>query len=176
MESLDEIGALIIPLIIFIIILFGFIKGVPVFDTFVQGAYDGMKSTAMIAPSLIGLIVAVNMLKVSGALDIFTSFITPIATFFNIPPIILPLAFLRPISGSGSIAFLDTIFSSAGVDSFAGKIASVMMGSTETTFYAIAVYYGAIGIKNTRHTISAALIADLAGFIMSIITVNLFFS
>ncbi len=169
-------SAFIVPSIIFIIIFLGFLKKVPVFDTFIQGAKDGMKSTAMIAPSLVGLIVSVSMLKASGALDMFTSFIAPVAEILHIPPIVVPLAILRPISGSGSIAFLDTIFSSTGVDSFASRVASVMMGSTETTFYAIAVYFGAIGIKNTRHTIPSALIADLTGFILSIITVSILFA
>ena len=169
-------SAFIVPSIIFIIIFLGFLKKVPVFDTFIQGAKDGMKSTAMIAPSLVGLIVSVSMLKASGALDMFTSFIAPAAEILHIPPIVVPLAILRPISGSGSIAFLDTIFSSTGVDSFASRVASVMMGSTETTFYAIAVYFGAIGIKNTRHTIPSALIADLTGFILSIITVSILFT
>lgn len=169
-------SAFIVPSIIFIIIFLGFLKKVPVFDTFIQGAKDGMKSTAMIAPSLVGLIVSVSMLKASGALDMFTSFIAPVAEILHIPPIVVPLAILRPISGSGSIAFLDTIFSSTGVDSFASRVASVMMGSTETTFYAIAVYFGAIGIKNTRHTIPSALIADLTGFILSIITVSILFT
>ena len=169
-------SAFIVPSIIFVIIFLGFLKKVPVFDTFIQGAKDGMKSTAMIAPSLVGLIVSVSMLKASGALDMFTSFIAPVAEVLHIPPIVVPLAILRPISGSGSIAFLDTIFSSTGVDSFASRVASVMMGSTETTFYAIAVYFGAIGIKNTRHTIPSALIADLTGFILSIITVSILFA
>lgn len=169
-------SAFIVPSIIFIIIFLGFLKKVPVFDTFIQGAKDGMKSTAMIAPSLVGLIVSVSMLKASGALDMFTSFIAPVAEILHIPPIVVPLAILRPISGSGSIAFLDTIFSSTGVDSFASRVASVMMGSTETTFYAIAVYFGVIGIKNTRHTIPSALIADLTGFILSIITVSILFA
>ena len=169
-------SAFIVPSIIFVIIFLGFLKKVPVFDTFIQGAKDGMKSTAMIAPSLVGLIVSVSMLKASGALDMFTSFIAPVAEMLHIPPIVVPLAILRPISGSGSIAFLDTIFSSTGVDSFASRVASVMMGSTETTFYAIAVYFGAIGIKNTRHTIPSALIADLTGFILSIITVSILFT
>ena len=169
-------SAFIVPSIIFVIIFLGFLKKVPVFDTFIQGAKDGMKSTAMIAPSLVGLIVSVSMLKASGALDMFTSFIAPVAEMLHIPPIVVPLAILRPISGSGSIAFLDTIFSSTGVDSFASRVASVMMGSTETTFYAIAVYFGAIGIKNTRHTIPSALMADLTGFILSIITVSTLFT
>ena len=106
---MDKVGSFIVPLTILTIILFGFIKNVPIFDTFIKGALEGMKSTAMIAPSLVGLIVSVSMLKASGALDIFTSFISPLVNSLNIPPVVLPLALLRPISGSGSIAFLNNI-------------------------------------------------------------------
>lgn len=172
---MDKLGTFSVPIIIALIILFGFFKKVPLFDTFLLGAKEGMKSTVSIAPSLVGLITAVSMLKASGALDMFTAAIAPAAHFLGIPPEVMPLTLLRPISGSGSIAFLDTIFSTVGVDSFPGRVASVMMGSTETTFYAIAVYFGAVGIKNTRHTIPAALSADLAGLFLSVFSVNLFF-
>lgn len=172
---MDKIGTYAVPIIIAIIILFGFIKGIPIFDTFLQGAKEGMKSTASIMPSLVGLITSVSMLKASGALDILSSFLQPAASLLGIPSEVIPLAILRPISGSGSIAFLNSIFSSCGVDSLAGRISSVMMGSTETTFYAIAVYFGAVGIKNTRHTIPAALLADITGFIVSVITVRMLF-
>lgn len=172
---MDKLGTFIMPCIVLTIIIFGLIKKVPLFDTFLVGAREGFKSTIAILPSLVGLITAVTMLKASGALDMLSSAISPITNMFKIPSEIVPLMLLRPVSGSGSIAFLNNIFSSCGVDSFTGKIASVMMGSTETTFYAIAVYYGAVGIKNTRHTIPAAVCADIAGFIMSIITVKMFF-
>ena len=172
----NKIGIFVVPVAITIVIGFGFFKKIKVFDIFLNGAKEGLKSTVDIAPSLVGLITAVSMIKASGALDLFTCAVSNIANFFKIPPIVMPLMILRPISGSGSLAFLDTIFSSAGVDSIAGKIASVMMGSTETTFYAIAVYFGAVGIKNTRHTIPAALLADLTGFLVSVLTVKLFFN
>jgi spore maturation protein B len=148
---------------------------VQIFDVFVEGAKDGLESTFYIIPSLIGLITSINMIKASGALDVFTSFIAPFANKVGIPVKTIPLFLLRPISGSGSMAFINHIFSSCGPDSFVGRVTSVMMGSTETTFYAIAVYFGSVGIKNTRHTIPSALCADLTGFLMSILLVKLLF-
>mgnify|MGYP005791911249 CR=1 FL=1 len=170
---MEKIGSYSIPIIVAMIIIFGFIKKVNVFDTFIEGAKEGMKSTVAIAPSIIGLITAVTMLKASGALDIFSAFIRPVTESLSIPSEIVPMMILRPISGSGSIALLDNMFKNFGPDSIIGQIASVMMGSSETTFYAITVYYGAIGVKNIRYTVPCALLADLTGFIMSILTVYL---
>ena len=168
-------GSYLIPILIALILLFGFLRKVPLFDTFLEGAKEGMKSTVSIAPALIGLITAVTMLKASGALDLFTAAIRPAAAFLGFPPEVMPLTLLRPVSGSGSIAILDQIFATCGPDSFAGRVASVMMGSTETTFYAIAVYFGAVGIKKTRQTIPAAITADTASFFISTLAVRLFF-
>lgn len=153
----------------------GLYKKIHIFDLFLIGAKEGLLGTASIAPSIIGLITAVSMLKASGALDVFTSFIEPLAQLIKIPSQAVPLMLLRPISGSGSLALIDSILGSVGPDSFAGRVASVMMGSTETTFYAIAVYFGAVGIKNTKHTIPAALIADFSSFLFSSVIVNLLF-
>lgn len=165
----------IVPLVVLFIVILGFIKKVPLFEKFTQGAKNGLSSTVSIAPSLIGLIVAVSMLKASGALDMFTSFIRPITEFFNIPCEVVPLIFLRPVSGSGSLAIIDSIFKSVGPDSFPGRVASVIMGSTETTFYAIAIYFGSIGIKNTRHTVPAALTSDICGFFIAVFVTRIFF-
>ena len=169
---INNIGAFAIPFIIFVILLYGILKGVPMFYTFIKGAKEGMISTASIAPSLIGLITAVSMIKASGALDIFTNLISPIVAPLGMPPELTPLAILRPISGSGSIALLDNLLTTYGADSTIGRIACVMMGSTETTFYTIAVYFGAAGIINSKHAIPSALIADLVTIVMSIITIK----
>jgi len=173
---LEKFGAFILPVMIFIIISLGFIKKIEIFDVFIKGAREGLKSTFLIAPSLVGLITSVSMLKASGALDIFTASAAPFMNKIGIPAETVPLMLLRPISGSGSMALINNIFSEFGTESFIGRIASVMMGSTETTFYAIAVYFGAINIKNTRHTVPAALCADLTGFILSVIAVKLLFN
>lgn len=173
---MSQIGAIIIPLIIGFIIIFGIIKKVPIFDTFLDGAKDGLKSTLSITPALIALVTSVTMLKASGALDLFISFISPLTNAIGIPADVLPLMLLRPVSGSGSIAVLNGIFQNFSPDSFVGRLGSVMMGSTETTFYAIAVYLGSISINKTKHLIPAALSADIIGYIIAILSVKLCFS
>ncbi len=173
---MDKISFYIVPAVIAAIVAFGIFKKVPIFDKFLTGAKEGLLSTFSIAPSLIGLITAVSMLKASGALDVFSSFVNPLFCKIGIPGDIIPLMLLRPISGSGALALLDSIFSSKGPDSLVGKMASVLMGSTETTFYAVAVYFGAVNIKNTRHTLPAALTADLASCLFSCLIVKLLFT
>ena len=170
---MTEFGNYLIPCVIGLILVFGLVRRVPLFDTFLEGAKEGAKSTFGIIPALVGLITAVSMLKASGALDMFTAFIAPLAEKIGLPPQVVPLMLLRPVSGSGSLALVDQIFSSSGVDSFAGRVAAVMMGSTETTFYTLALFYGSIGIKKTRHTLPSALSADMTGFVCSALLVHL---
>lgn len=174
-SSLTTFTAYIIPTAVVAILVFGAVKKVPVFDTFLVGAKEGLRSSVSILPSLVGLLMAVSMLKASGALDLFTGWIAPVVSRLGFPPEATPMALLRPISGSGSTAILTQIFDSYGPDSFVGRVASVMAGSTETTFYAIAVYYGAVGIKKIRHTIPAALTADFACTVFAVLTTHLFF-
>jgi spore maturation protein B len=120
----------------------------------------------IVAP-LVGLMVGISMLRASGALDLLCSLLKPVTSAIGMPGEVLPLALLRPVSGSGSIAIVNDIFRHFGPDSPAGKIASVMMGSTETTFYTVAVYFGAVGVKKLRHTLKSALLADLFGMIFA---------
>ncbi len=147
----------------------------PLFDTFLVGAKEGFSSAIAILPSLVGLIMAVTMLNASGALDMLSSFLAPVANLLGLPSQVMPLMLIKPVSGSGATAILTQIFQNNGTESFVGRVASVMSGSTETTFYAIAVYYGAVGIKKTRHTIPAALTADLTACVISALTIRLFF-
>lgn len=170
-----DFGAWAVPVVILCIVLTGFLRGVPVFDTFVEGAKEGLKSSISILPTLVGLIMSVSMLSASGALDLMSSFLAPAARVLGLPVEVMPLAIVKPFSGSGSTAVLTQIYKDFGPDSFAGRVASVMSGSTETTFYAVAVYFGSVGIKKTRHTIPAALVGDLTAFILSSLTVHLFF-
>lgn len=164
----------IIPLIVIIFVVIGIIKKVPVFEVFCQGASGGLKTVLTIAPTLMGLITAVTMLRESGALDALISLITPFADKLGFPAEIVPVAILRPVSGGGSTALLIDIFERLGPDSLAGKIVSVMAGSTETTFYAITLYFGSVGVKKIRHTLVAGLMADLTAVIFSVLTVRLF--
>jgi Uncharacterized membrane protein len=171
----DKLGVYAIPATVSIIIVFGLVRRVPLFDTFLAGAKEGLSSVVSILPSLVGLMMAVSMLSASGALDMLSSFLAPAARFLGLPPEVMPLALIKPISGSGATAILTQIFQNNGTESFAGRVASVMSGSTETTFYAIAVYFGAVGIRKTRHAIPAALTAELTACVFSALAVRLFF-
>ena len=164
---------LFMPLFIAVVIIFGIIKKVPLFDAFTDGAREGIRTLLGVAPTLVGLITAVDMLKASGAIDILCDFISPAAEFLGFPKEIVPMILLRPVSGGGSTALLTSIYKECGADSFAGLCASVLAGSTETTFYAIAVYYGSVGVKKIRHTLPAALSADFTAAVMAVVSVKL---
>lgn len=164
----------IVPSIILLFVAIGLIHRVPIFETFCEGAVKGLKTILTISPTLIGLITAVTMLRESGAIDVLVRLVTPFAEKLGFPAEIVPVAILRPVSGGGSTALLIDIFENLGPDSFAGKIVSVMAGSTETTFYAITLYYGSVGIKKIRHTLIAGLAADFTAVVFSVLTVRLF--
>lgn len=164
-----------VPLFIGIIIVYGIIKKVPVFDTFLQGAKGGFEIVYTIAPTIIGILTAVTMLKASGALELLCTAVSPLAEKLGFPPEIVPMALLRPVSGSGSTALLSQVLNDFGADSTAGRIASVMAGSTETTFYAVTLYFGSVGIKNIRNTLYAALLADFTAVVFAVLTVRLMY-
>ena len=168
-----NIGIYVIPCVLLIILLTALIKRVAVFESFLEGARAGIGSVFKIAPSIIGLVCAVTMLRSSGLLDAVISLLSPVLEPLGFPAELTPLALVRPVSGSGALAVLDDIYRSFGADSFIGKAASVMMGSTETTFYAIAVYYGSVGISKTRHTVPSALMADFTGKAAAVLSVRL---
>lgn len=163
----------IMPLFAGIVVIFGLVRRVPVFDTFLKGAKEGIMLIYNITPTILGLVFAVDLLKSSGAINSICDFIAPAAEFLGFPKEIVPMFLLRPISGSGSTALLTSLYKECGPDSFAGKVASVIAGSSETTFYAIAMYFGSIKVKKIRHTLLAAIMADLSAGILSVITVRL---
>lgn len=165
----------ILPTFILLVIGYGLYKRIDVFSTFIDGAKKGFDVFLSILPSLTALLLVVQMLKASQGIEIITKLLTPIADLLNIPPETLPLCILSPISGGGSLSVYESIISEYGPDSLIGRISSVMMGSTETTFYAITVYYGAVGIKKIRHTAICSLCADLTSFVLAGIIVRLFF-
>ncbi len=162
-----------VPVMIVGIVAFGLFKRINVYDSFVDGAKTGAQNMLQIVAPLVGLMVGIYMLRNSGAMEIIGKILQPITDFVGIPADVLPLALLRPVSGSGSMAIVNDIFKNFGPDSTVGKIASVMMGSTETTFYTVAVYFGTVGIKNLRHTLKSALLADVAGMILSVWVVKM---
>lgn len=145
------------------------------YDILLSGAADGLKLLASIIPALILLLTAVAMLRASGAIEIISSVLAPIFRFFGIPPETALLVLVRPISGSAALAVGADLMAQYGVDSQIGRTVAVMLGSTETTFYTISVYFGAAGIHKTRYTVPAALIADFVGFFMASVTVRLFY-
>ncbi len=157
---MNLISILSVPVMIAGIVVYGMVKKINVYDSFVEGARCGLENMVQIVAPLVGLMVGISMLRSSGFLDILGQVLKPLTDAIGMPKEVLPLALLRPVSGSGSIAIVNDIFKNFGPDSAAGRVASVMMGSTETTFYTVAVYFGAVGIKKTRHTLKAALLAD----------------
>ncbi len=175
MKFIEFFSNIVMPIMIIIIVLYGVIERKKVFDIFLEGAKDGIKVVFNIFPTLVGLFVAIGALRSSGIIDLIANFLAPFLKIVNFPTEILPLALIRPISGSSSIAVATDIMKSFGVDSNIGLIASVIMGSTETTVYTIAVYTSAVGIKNTRFVLWAALFADFVGITTSIIVCKFLF-
>lgn len=172
--DMTVLGELAIPLIICAVTLHGLFRGADVFGAMTQGAKNGLKTVYGILPALVVMLPAIHMLRASGLLDALCALAEPVISFLGIPAETLPLMLLRPLSGSGALAVGSDIISSCGADSLTGRCAAVMLGSTETTFYVIAVYFAAAGIKKTRHAIPAALIADLTGFIAAAFFTRIF--
>lgn len=166
---------MIIPVIMCGIIIYALTQKVDVFNVFLDGARDGFSTSVSILPAMVALMTCVGMFKASGALDYLTYAVSPFSALLRLPPEVMPLAILRPISGSGAMVIYKGLLDSFGPDSYIGRVASVMEGSSETTFYTIAVYYGATKITKTRHTLPAALTADVVGVVMSAIMVRLIF-
>ena len=165
----------IVPFLILTVSLFALHKKENTYDLMLSGAADGLKLLATLIPTLVLLMTAVTMLRASGAIALLSRWCAPVFSFFGIPPETAMLILIRPISGSAALAVGAELMAQYGVDSQIGRTAAVMLGSTETTFYIISVYFGAAGIKKTRYAIPAALIADFTGFFMASLTVKLFF-
>ena len=153
--------------------LWGVLSGTDVFEAMMDGIKDGLGVLLRIFPSLVALLTAVYMLRASGALEALTALLSPLLTLLGIPPETAPLMLLRPVSGSGALAAATELIGQYGPDSYIGRTAAVMLGSTETTFSVIAVYFGAAGIKRTRWAVPAALCADITGFAVSALAVRL---
>lgn len=169
MQIVNYLSASAIPIIILIILYYGIKEKQKVFDCFLEGATEGIKIVVGLFPTLIGIFLAVGALRTSGILDFIISMISPVTDLLKIPSQILPLAMLRPISGSASMGVAVDIMKQHGVDTTLGMITSVIMGSTETTFYTIAIYTACVKVKKIRFVLATALLADLAGMISSVI-------
>ncbi len=167
--------SLLVPGIIAALVLTGLRGGVPVYEAFIEGARDGLEVALRIIPYLVAMLVAIAMLRASGAIDSAVAFLGPFTAPFGVPAEVLPMALLRPLSGSGSFAVMAETIKEHGPDSFIGLLASTLQGSTETTFYVLAVYFGAAGVRNVRHALYCGLIADVAGFVGAVVACHLFF-
>ena len=165
----------IIPLILLFSTAFALHKKENAYDLMLRGAEDGLRLLVSILPSLILLLTAVYMLRASGTTEVLSRFLAPVFSFFGIPPETAMLVLIRPISGSAALAVGAELMARYGVDSQIGRTVAVMLGSTETTFYTISVYFGAAGIQKTRYTVPAALLADFVGFFMASLTVRWLF-
>ena len=165
----------LVPLLLLGTSLFALRRQEDAYDLLLTGGAEGLKMLLSILPALVILLTAVTMLRASGALELLTVCLTPVFSFFGIPPETAVLVLIRPISGSAALAVGSELMAAHGVDSTVGRTAAVMLGSTETTFYAISVYFGAAGIRKTRYTVPAALFADFVGFLMAAWSVRLFY-
>lgn len=169
------ISSLMIPLIVLLVIIYGLVKKVDIYDTFIDGAKESFDMILSLFPCLLGMILAINIFVQSGFLETIFTLFKPVLELINLPNEILPMAILRPISGSSTLALLNNIFVQSGPDSFIGRLASVIQGSTDTTFYIITLYFGSIGIKKIKYALWAGLAADLVGIIASVLIVQYLF-
>lgn len=172
---LTTISNLIIPLMVLGTIIYGVLKKVDVYDVFIEGSKESFDMIISLFPNLLAMILGVNIFLKSNLLSSLVHFIKPALDFLKIPYQILPMALIRPISGSSSLAILNSIFAEVGPDSFLGRLGSVIQGSTDTTFYIITLYFGCVGIKKIRYALWAGLFADLIGIISSVLIVRFLF-
>lgn len=170
-----DYSSYLVPLLLVSISLFGLGKRVNVYEALTEGAEEGLKVVLRILPALVGLMTAVYMLRASGVMEQIGTLLSPLLVRLGIPPETAALLLIRPVSGSGALAIGSELMAGYGPDSYVGRVAAVMLGSTETTFYTITVYFGAAGIHRTRYAIPAALIADLTGFMAAALAVRIFF-
>lgn len=174
--AIENISVLAIPFLLFFIPLIAMIKKVKVYEEFIEGAKEGFKVAVTIIPYLVAILVGIGMFRASGAMDIFATLVSPITDLLGFPPDVLPAAFMRPLSGSGTLGIVSELMNTHGPDSFIGRFASTIYGSTETTFYVLAVYFGAVNIKKTRHAVPAGLMADVVGILAALFICRLMFN
>ncbi|HWO75819.1 MAG TPA: spore maturation protein [Bacillus sp. (in: firmicutes)] len=175
MELISTISLWLIPLIVGGILIYGTWKRVPTYETFVEGGKDGIQIAFSIIPYLVGMLVAITVFRASGALEYFMGLLEPLLLLIGIPPEVVPLAIIRPISGTAALGMTSDLIASYGPDSFIGRLASTLQGSTDTTFYVLTVYFGAVGIKKMGDALKVGLWADLVGIVASIVIVTLVF-
>jgi len=169
-------SAFIVPIMLIIILGVALFRKIPVYDSFLEGARDGMTTVVKIFPAILAIYIAIAMLKTSGLLQAIAHVLSPLTSLIHMPDDILPLALLRPMSGSGAIALVDKILAVHGPDSLVGRMSTVMSGATETAFYTLAMYFGAARVRKTSYALPAALVADFVSITMSVILCRLLFA
>lgn len=174
-QIINAISKYSIPLIIAGFVLYGLVKKVDVYATFTDGAKEGFTTAVNIIPSLVGMLVAIGIFRASGAMELLTGFLGAATSKIGIPGEIVPMALIRPLSGGGARGVMTELVTTHGPNSLIGRMAAIMMGSTDTTFYILAVYFGSVSIRKQRHAVSAGLLADLAGVIAAITMTRIFF-
>lgn len=175
MALITTFSTWLVPCLIAIILLYGTCKKVASYDAFVEGGKEGFSLAISVMPFLLGMLVAISVFRASGAMDALIHLIRPLLSAVGMPPQVLPLALMRPLSGTGALGLMTDLIKTYGADSFIGKLASVMQGSTDTTFYVVTVYFGAVGIHRIGDALKVGLLADLVGVICAIWIVTLMF-
>ncbi|MDT9024719.1 MULTISPECIES: spore maturation protein [Rossellomorea] len=175
MQWISTISLWLIPIMIGFILIYGTLKKVPTYEVFVDGGKEGIKIAVSIIPFLIGMLVAITIFRESGALEFFVNLIRPGLLALGIPPEIVPLAIIRPISGTAALGMMSDIVATHGPDSFIGRLASTLQGSTDTTLYVLTVYFGAVGIRKMGDALKVGLLADVVGIVAAIFIVTVMF-
>jgi spore maturation protein B len=172
---ITTISVWLIPMIIGIVFLAGTLKRVPTYETFVDGGKEGFQMAVSIMPYLVGMLVSIGVFRASGAMEAMVDFMKPLFSAIGVPAEVVPLAIIRPISGNGALGMMSNILSHHGPDSFIGRLAATIQGTTDTTFYIVTVYFGAVGIRKIGDSLKVGLLADMVGFAAAILIVSLVF-
>ncbi len=175
LEVMAAVSRWAVPVVITLILAYGFWKGVRVYETFIEGAQEGFWIAVKIIPYMVAIFVALGIFRQSGAMDLMISALAPILGLAGIPPEVLPLAIIRPLSGGGALGVTSELIRTYGPDSFIGRLASTIQGSTETTFFILTFYFGSVGIRRSRHALAVGLLADVSGFLAAVLAVNAVF-
>lgn len=175
MSRMAAVSSWMIPVLVFGILVYALIKKVPAYEAFVEGGKEGIRMAVSIIPFLVGMLAAIAVFRASGALDFFVGLLRPVLGWFGVPPEIVPLALVRPLSGNAALGITNDLTAAYGPDSFIGRLAAVLQGSTDTTFYILTVYFGAAGVKRMGYALKVGLLADVVNFIAAVIVVTLVF-
>jgi spore maturation protein B len=174
-QIIEVLSLLAIPLLVLVIVIHGAVKKVKIYEAFVEGAREGFNVGVRIIPYLVAMLVAIGIFRAGGAMELVTMLLSPLTRWIGMPAETLPMALMRPLSGSGALGVMAETLKAEGPDSLIGRMVSVMMGSGETTFYVLAVYFGSVGITRTRQAVPAGIVADVVGILTSVWLVNWIF-